>query len=408
MDNPIFGLISRSVFPSLSHPAYEPNNHSDEPNNGPVPLSWSLPAHGESKGSCGSLLRAEVCTEGHYINGVICRCHRPSCPKCYPWAVKRASDRAKDYLLGCLDLRDAEGLDSPLYHVEISEPPEVASSHVLTDRDAQKNRRTAQRHLLRFFDGGIMAFHPYRQNKKGSDESLTMDGSVKWREGPHYHALVIGKPDLTKVKEFHERTGWVLKVIGGLDGEVPRSRIGAVLTYVLSHAGVAFRPSGRMVKQLSYFGDISTRSIHKVDEMSVESVSECPHCGDPLYDVSDTVFFLRGYAKPIRRTDHLFVLSRESRDSVGFVTRGMGSDARWEFYRSHPERFVIVSDHPSSDSSGSMPNPCGGSLSALRRDLSEDPPEVHRPSRVGTVKRGGRRRRSSVINSIVGFCGSSV
>lgn len=369
LDNPIFGIVQRSVFPSISHPANEPNNSSDD-----FPLCWSLPAHGQRKRNCGSLFRAEVCTEGHYAMGVICRCHSPSCPVCYPWAVKRASDRARDYLLGCLDLRDNEGKESPLYHVEVSLPPEIASYSARNIKEFVKYRRLVQKHLLEFFEGGILAFHPFRQNKKGSDETLDLGGSVKWREGFHFHALVIGKPDFTRVKAFHERTGFVLKVIGGLDGGVPRERVGAVLTYVLSHAGVAFRPSGRMVKQLSYFGDISTRAVHKVDSDAVKVLSECPVCKDPLFDLSDLAWFLRGGAKSIERTDHLAVLSRDDRETVRFITEGMGKDERFAFYRGHPERFAIVSDHPVPPPRGpapvSVPSPVRSG--ALR--FSEDPP----------------------------------
>lgn len=437
MDNPIFGIVQRSVFPRPSYPASEPNNSFV----GNQPLIWSLPAHGQRKRNCGSLLRAEVCTEGHYINGVICRCHSPSCPVCYPWAVKRASDRARDYLLGCLELRDSEGKDSPLYHAELSLPPGIASDFARTAKDFEKYRKLAIKHLSEFFEGGILAFHPYRQNKKDSDETLNLDGCTVWREGFHFHALLIGKPDLTKVADFHKRTGFVMKVIGGLDGEVPRSRIGAVLTYVLSHAGVAFRPSGRMVKQLSYFGDISTRAVHKVDSDKVQTLAECPVCKDPLFDLQDTAWFLRGHAPAIVRTDHLTVLSRETVDSVEFVTRGMSTGERFAYYRAHPERFVIVSDHPTPDADagggpprgpGPVPAPvCSGVLRSSMEDppadpsvdLPDDPPEV--PETSGTddsapesdppiadamqtsakirqkrkKKRGGRRRNS--VNSIV-------
>lgn len=344
LDNPIFSIVPRSVPRSLSHPAYKPNNCIFEKGKGTDEyLSWTLPAHGSRKRNCNSLLRTEVCAGHDFVNGVIVRCHRPSCPVCYPWAVTRASDRARDYVRGVLELRDSEGRESPLYHVEISEPPDLARSHVLTDKDFSKNRRQAQKHLLKFFEGGVLAFHPFRQNKKGSDESLSMDGKVQWRDGPHYHALVVGKPDLTKVAEFHAKTGWVLKVIGGLDGEVPRDRIGAVLTYVLSHAGVAVRQSGRSIKQLSYFGDLSTRAVHKVDEIRSEVLSECPHCSGPLYNLMDTVWFLRGYASPIMRTIHHVVLSREKADAVQWSLQGLDGPARLSWYLTDP-RFVVLSD----------------------------------------------------------------
>lgn len=379
LDNPIFSIIPRSFSPSLSHPAYKPNNSSDENVGDDDPLSWSLPAHGKKTARCGSLLRTEVCTEGHWCNGVICRCHKPSCPVCYGHAVLRASDRARDYLLGCLELRDAEGKDSPLYHVEISEPPEVASNHVLTDKDYQRNRRRAQKYLSEFFEGGILAFHPFRQNKQnGSDETLTFDGKVSWRKGPHYHALVIGKPDLTRVADFHARTGWVVKVIGGLDGEVPRSRIGAVLTYVLSHAGVAFRSTGRMIKQLSYFGDISTRSIHKVDVVRTEVLAECPVCGDPIFNHLDLAWFLKGYAPAIIRKNDTVVLSRESRDSVSWLSSLEGSE-RLRWYAEHPTRFAICAGAGGSGDDRSARR--GKPWLAQRATSSERPPrgfDTHR------------------------------
>lgn len=360
LSNPIFSIVPRSSFPSLSHPAYKPNNSISENDDGDEFLSWSLPAHGEKTARCGSLLRVEVCSEGHYANGVICRCHKPSCPVCYGHAVTRASDRARDYLMGCLALRDAEGKESPLYHVEISEPPDVASSHVLTDKDFSKTRRKAQKLLSEFFEGGVMAFHPFRQNKKGSDETLTFDGKVSWRKGPHFHALVIGKPDLTKVAEFHRRTGWVMKVIGGLDGTVSRERIGAVMTYVLSHAGVAFRSSGRMIKQLSYFGDVSTRSIHKVDVVRTEALAECPVCGDPIFNHLDLAWFLRGYAPAISRVYDTVVLSRSKKDAVSWmVPAGLSGTARLEWYARHPERFAVIP--PSTGGGGDRRSaaPCG-------------------------------------------------
>lgn len=292
--HPIIGIVNRSSYPII-HPAIEPNCTLSEND---TMLTFHLPGRGESSPNCGKPISREVCPNADYMQSVICRCHKPSCPLCWPNAVKRSTDRIETQFLNYLQLRKNEGTDGGLkiYHVEISEPPEVARLNVQTANQFKKYRRKVQNHLSRFFEGGAVIYHPFRQNKKDSDDTLTLEGNVKWRDGFHFHAIVVTRWfDIKKINEFHTKTGFVLKILGDkhiqpLERNVPADRIGDVAFYTLSHAGVAFRKSGRTIDQVVYFGDMSPTHLHKVYSLTQTDVKPCPVCSGPLYDYEKELY----------------------------------------------------------------------------------------------------------------------
>ena len=328
---PIFKLVDSTEPPKLYYPCHKAQTlQTDEINSQIKPMNWTLPGKGEVGSrtvfghtyTCGDRLRVEVCPGADYIKSVPCHCHRLDCPVCYPDTIHRAvMDRLTPKLLSYSMIRQAEGSPTYLYHVVLSEPPKVGVEHTWNKRAYDNNRRTARRLLKKGLGslGGAMFFHPFRHPPKGS---------TVWREGPHYHCLAyfdhpLTVDDLTgKIADFHDRTGWICKVVRALDetpeylrmfpdavgGVVEPSDIGGIATYLLSHVGVS-----DSAKSYSYFGEldrvseVETLTMISPSQSDPDSYVHCPGCGKALYD------FDREILKHFRDPSHIPVPLMEPR-----------------------------------------------------------------------------------------------
>lgn len=316
----IIGIVKGSEVPPserIGYPAYTPlnfyDNLADQTNpdgyldsldfsevRGDLPEGapavrwpmWRLPAHGSerTKYQCGRFLISKTygCPAGHEIYPVRCSCNRLDCPTCYPDKVRRMADHIS------MRLRVVDQLyDGPAwYHIVVSPPQDLAVSQCGTVEGFGELRRACLDVVKRAgINGGAWVFHPYRQN----------DGSDTWRAGPHFHMIVNGWLDSSKVP-----SGWVVKNVR----EVPVSGIFPVAYYLCSHAGVGsggVNKNGRLmsIKSVSYFGNCGTnnnRSPVKLREETDVSTMKCGTCDYGLYRYREYLAMLRGsvtYVPPL-------------------------------------------------------------------------------------------------------------
>lgn len=363
--NPIYGIVHGARFPYIPILPSKANNDTSRKS---TPLDWALPSHGKrTNASCGSLFRAEI--NDHYIHGVVVRCGRLSCPTCYPSVVERMAENCRKNVIKYLTMFD--DMENPeLYHIVVSPPSDWSVSLMGTAEGYDKIRAKVRNVVTKFFDGGLSICHPWRQNKasREDDERSEISDSNTWRLGPHFHVLAYGKPPRAiDFAQFYEKTGWVIKVVGVddprmiSDARVPVERLFPLLSYLISHTGVAYRPSGRSVYSVSYIGSWSKRAvnrvIHRVASDKTEKLAECGcsdvSCTVPLFDARDLKFWTRGYAPAIKRAVNVEVFTLLDPAVVDLMTANMNRDEKWVLFRTDERFRVFENGEPVED-----PRPC--------------------------------------------------
>lgn len=327
----IFDQIRRSVIPS-SNPAKDKAYQFFEDGNGEESarqLTWTLPGRGEvGKGlwRCGAWIQSKTygCPAGHEIHAVRNYCHRIRCPVCWAEEVRCKARDVASTLRISRQLHD--GFD--YRHVIISPPQDYAKSMIGT-RDDFNNLKTEVWEVLSNSGswGCALMFHPFAQN----------DGTLTWRLHPHFHGIVNGYPDSSRIPK-----GWILKD----KGRIPVQDIYEVAQYILSHVGV---PSENM-KYVSYFGECSTAGNHsktKLREYKAKTFLRCSDKDCPVGyqfrydDYLASKYDGGGVAKPVEvfNTTTVWTLRKDKRAMEELID-GMELDEIIALSKTEPRLFI--------------------------------------------------------------------
>lgn len=251
---------------------------------GPGWTMWMLPGHGSERTryQCGKFLTSKTygCPEGHELHAVRCGCNRLGCPVCWTDKVRRNAN----HIHRRLKIVDQLYNGPKWYHVIVS-PPQDRAKEQWSTRDGYKRSKAEALAVLKKAGafGGVMVCHPYRQN----------NGSMEWRAGPHFHALVNGRINWAKVP-----AGWVVSN----KGERPIDAMFSVAYYLCSHAGVGLggvNKNGQQmsINSVSYFGNCGTNNGNApgiLREDVANSTMECKTCSMGLYRVREYYQMLFG------------------------------------------------------------------------------------------------------------------
>lgn len=335
---------------------------------------WRLPGHGAPSGKypCGHFMSRLTygCPMGHELHAVPHTCDRLDCPVCYPFKVQAMADNIRRHLNIVNQLYD--GLT--WYHVVVSPPQGPAIEDWSTLEGFNRSREECRKVLTRTgVLGGVGIPHPYRQN----------DGTLEWRAGPHFHFIVNGRVDGSKVP-----AGWVVKNIA----RVPIDQVFPLAYYLCSHAGVGDGNVRKDGVQLSirtavFFGNCGTnnRRAPAVLREDVYRVAMCcKSCSFGLYRYRDYLDMLGGwltYVPPLEETRAVRVwcirsnLDELREGSLGMdaegLARAFGSDVFVEYSGDSSE--LTGSDVSDIDlltaiESGAVPRGPRGPLSPSRPD----------------------------------------
>lgn len=179
--------------------------------------------------------------------------------------------------------------------------------------------------------GGLLVFHPYRQN-----DDLT------WRAGPHFHLIANGWVDRNKVPP-----GWV--EVGIREVKPLRGDFYNLAYYMCSHAGIG-DGSGYVV---NWFGNCSGHAKNGkalIVEDAVTTPKECKTCQGGIYRYSDWMRFKRGwvdFVPAIQETNRLRAWCiRSDLDELRFVYAGKSAG---EIAEAHDPRVFIEVPRGSHD-----------------------------------------------------------
>ena len=227
---------------------------------------FPLTGSGESYADCGHFFTVGCLNvDGHHnsnLDGVNMEgkaviqrrktsCHRSLCPKCWQDWANRETDKAVQRLKSF----SLKGRNLKPIHVVVSVP------HVDYGLDLPSMRKKVYRvlknvHML----GGMMIYHSKRKRKNGSE----------WYFSPHFH--IIGYGWLTDIHRNYVYSGYLIKNIG------VRKRVGGVIYYQLSHAGISENHH-----TVTWFGCLSYGKLHvkyRKDDPVV-----CPLCRNRLHQL---------------------------------------------------------------------------------------------------------------------------
>ena len=219
---------------------------------------WELPHSGQSSPSCGQFSGMIISCPNdlnHHVKYCKFHCDRPDCPVCCEYWAHRGAKRATERLSNANVLYHQSGHDlGQIRHIILS-PPQDQAINLLQSKQGSLKLRKLANDILRAhgFLGGCIIFHPFRKlvyfNGKWIDEESAnnyqrkalknlQDPPTNWVWGPHYH--IIGWGYLTKSDDFFDQTdGWIYKNLG------PRKSVFATISYLLSHAGLAYTVSSK-------------------------------------------------------------------------------------------------------------------------------------------------------------------
>ncbi|MDY0237012.1 MAG: hypothetical protein RBR71_13385 [Gudongella sp.] len=263
-----------------------------------TPLVWVTPFRGRPGITCGyrhvktgsnaGAYLNEVCPHMDYIKTAVYHCWRPACPRCaWDWACRKASE--VEERMQSWEAAQEMTAGMQWLHVVFSPPQEYARGMIQTKEGL--NRLYGQVMKMAHdvgLDTGMVAIHPWRQNKSTTLEGGIVDMSMSWRVGVHFHVLAWGR--VTRDKEQFRKDGWYVGVKSTRDNS--DRDLGATLSYVFSHVGLAspVRPEGqgRQLKAYRLFGGLSNGQLRKVDELKFERQKTCPECGEGLLYLQDS------------------------------------------------------------------------------------------------------------------------
>lgn len=380
-DSPIFDQVSATSAPKLYYKIFKnpairgkspTDNNASDLSEGSEIIPWDLPDKGETKTvwihdkkyregrefTCGDRRMVEACARGDYVISRRYHCGRVACPVCWRNEISRAAnDRIVPKLTAYSVLKEREGSPVFLYHVVLSQPPQIAASKTWNREDFNKNRTTAQRLVCKLGAlGGTMFFHPFRRPK---------DGASEWRVGPHYHVLaffdhMITKAELAElIPASYAESGWVAKfphaseelagyemfeeVAGGL---LSLDKVGGLVRYLMSHMGVAEETN---IRAYIHFGEVyhvsKKSSETPISAGSLPSNVRCPECEQSnIYDYHHELerYHRSGgayYPQPLQEARHVYVWSRLPQRVVDDLRRRReDSDPEYLYF---PERFFI-------------------------------------------------------------------
>lgn len=258
-------------------------------------IQWITPGHGRD---CGKSVRAhtiESCEHdiGHYVQIEPDHCGSLSCPNCAPYLVQYNSiEQAQKILSGSKYAESNDRADRVLQHIAVSPPERVYYKFLTPDGFAEMSKYAVKIATEIGLKGGMVIFHPYRQNGISDDDDLpedyvptaTNDGNKRSaRFSPHFHIIGFGWVTPSSADFMQTHKGWMYKALRtGQKRLRTLPDVVGVVNYVMSHVGLYSEASvqrfGRK-QSINWFGMCNSRVLSNVGEIRVHTQRLCEICG---------------------------------------------------------------------------------------------------------------------------------
>lgn len=325
-------------------------------------IQWTVGGRGKPKHNTQYFSRIVSCGEDseHYTIGTFRHCTRPSCSACYPYTVRtELTEQSQRIVAMSKKVKSARGWRmGRKLHATVSVPPELYYKALSKDGFDDLRKTAVKIAQSCGIVGGLMIFHPFRQNGVNDDDDLpeeytpadTNNGDKHdSRFAPHFHIVGFGWIDGTP--ELYLNSGWILKNIRtGKRTIRTQADIESIILYLRSHAGVIddSSPFQGRIKTLTYFGACSPRSMSLTGWIDVYTPQICPECGAALrlYDVHGRNNDISPHGELMRRVRISIYSDREnSPDLIRLIKDNAGYPSEIVRYLdNHPQLGVMAYD----------------------------------------------------------------
>ena len=265
-------------------------------------IKWTVVGRGEinpiHKKYGSEFTRIESCERdlNHPIVMPRNHCGKLTCPNCCQYEIQYAAiEQAIKILTGAKYAELNNRSDRILQHIEVS-PPENMFYMFLTIEGFLKMRAYATKVATDAgIKGGLIIFHPYRQNGRNDNDELPEDyNPVMANDGdkhharfyPHFHVIGFGWLNPSSQAFIQSHKGWLYSALR--TGENRLKSITDVITvieYVMSHAGAFADDSPAKINRYAtgtWIGLCNSYHLSHIGDIRVYVQKLCEECGSPI------------------------------------------------------------------------------------------------------------------------------
>lgn len=223
-------------------------------------------------------------------------CGKLSCPKCAVYEIAYAATQQAIKLMSGAKYAELNNrADRVLQHLNVS-PPEALYYNFLTIAGFKKMKEYAIKVAIDAgIKGGLIIFHPYRQNGRNDDDELPEDYNPtmandgdkhRARFAPHFHVIGFGwvKPSSDAFTASHK--GWIYKALRTGDNRLRTiTDVIGVINYVMSHAGIFADDSPAKINRfmtITTIGLCNSANLRNIGEIRVYVQELCKVCGGSI------------------------------------------------------------------------------------------------------------------------------
>lgn len=261
-------------------------------------VSWTVAGRGTLRHNPKFVSKILSCENdiGHYLKVIPHHCGKLSCPACSPYEISYNSTKtAVKLMTGAKYAERNNRADRVLQHITISPPQGLYFKFLTLDGFQEMKKYAVKVASDAGIKGGLIIFHPYRQNGINDDDDIPDDytptasndgNKYHARFAPHFHVLGFGwlKPASAEFMESHK--GWLFKAIRTGKNRIKTiTDVIGVINYLMSHAGLISDDSPAKTTRMQVINWIGLCNSHVLTYICEERIGTeqlCEECGENI------------------------------------------------------------------------------------------------------------------------------
>ena len=280
-------------------------------------IKWATPARGTLRHNPRFVRSVLSCEEdiNDYLKTTPHHCGKLSCPECAAYEISyNATQQAIKLMSGAKYAENRNKSDRFVQHLTVS-PPEALYYKFITWDGFQEMKKYAVKVATEAgIKGGMIIFHPYRQNGRNDDDILpgdydptaTNDGDKHHaRFAPHFHVLGFGWIAPASSEFVNSHKGWIYKAIRTGENRIRTlPEVVGAINYLMSHVGLISEDSPAQIPRMqtiSWIGQCNSHVLTLICEIRVYEEQLCEECGHNI-----VVHAVNGYNEELKLQGNLY------------------------------------------------------------------------------------------------------
>ena len=283
-------------------------------------IRWTTPARGTLRHNTRFVKSVLSCDEdiGHYVKTVPHHCGKLSCPACAAYEISyNATQQGIKLMSGAKYAQNDDYNDGALQHVFVSPPKSEYYNFITWDGFQEMKKYAIKVATDAGLKGGMLIFHPYRQNGINEDDDLPDDYEIDpdndgnphhARFAPHFHILGFGFLNPASKDFEKQHKGWIYKASQGKNRPRTLSDIITRINYVMSHVGIISEDSPYQparIQTISWFGRCNSHVLTYIGEIRLYEEKLCEECGHNI-----VVHAVKGYNEELQFQGNLYMYQK--------------------------------------------------------------------------------------------------